>query len=126
MLRVGAMIARRATADEIKQDVDTGFASGKLSSPQRAGVAYMLRGDLQYDPGAKQISKQTFPPHYMIYAPGVSNADIGMTVRNAQSEFALPSVFAGYSGGSRTAYIIVLAAPRESTLTNRSGGGCPP
>lgn len=71
-LRVGELIARSASAEETKRDIESGFASGKFASPQRAGTAYMLRGDLQ---------------------------------------FALPSVYAGYAGGMRTGYIIVLAAP---------------
>ena len=43
----------------------------------------------------------------MIYAPGVSNDDIGMT-KEAKTP-GLPFVYSGYSGGTRTAYIIVVA-----------------
>ncbi|MEP7243205.1 MAG: hypothetical protein ABI885_05915 [Gammaproteobacteria bacterium] len=73
----------------------------------------MLRGDLRFDPQTKRITKTVTPPHYMIYAPGVSNADIGMAVRDKGSKFALPSVYAGYSGGTQTGYIVVLAVPNE-------------
>jgi hypothetical protein len=111
MLRVGELIARSVSAEEIKREIDAGFDSGKFSSPKKAGIAYMLRGDLQFDPQTQRITKPIAPPHYMIYAPGISNDDIGMSARPRGSEFALPSVFAGYSGGTRTAYIIVHAAP---------------
>jgi hypothetical protein len=111
MLRVGEMLARSAAAEEIKQDIDAGFASGKFSSPQKAGVAYMLRGDIQFDPQAKRFTKVLSMPHYMIYAPGVSNADIGAAGVRQRGRFALPTVYSGYSGGTRTAYIIVMAAP---------------
>lgn len=111
MLRVGELIARSASAEEIRRDVDSGFATGKFSSPRKTGIAYMLRGDLLFDPQTQRITKTAFPPHYMIYAPGVSSADIGMTAPSGESQFALPTVYAGYSGGTRTAYIIVLAAP---------------
>lgn len=50
----------------------------------------------------------------MIYAPKVTNADIGMDVKDVESKFALPRVYAGYSGGERTAYVIVLAAPQAA------------
>jgi hypothetical protein len=70
----------------------------------------MLAGDLKYDPQLKRISGTAFPPHYMIYAPGLSNADIGADGKHADSPFALPSVYAGYSGGVHTAYIIIPAA----------------
>lgn len=111
MLRVGELIASGADADSIKQDIAAGFACGKYSSPQKAGIAYMLKGDFLFDPRTQKIAKQGFPPHYMIYSPGVSNADIGMDVEQPAGPFSLPKVFAGYSGGSRTAYIIVVAAP---------------
>ena len=110
MLRVGELIAESATAEEIAKDIDSGFASGEFTPPQKAGIAYMLKGDIGFDPETQQITDLLFPPHYMIYSPGVSSADIGMDVENATSDYALPSVYEGYSGGSHTAYIIVLAA----------------
>lgn len=68
----------------------------------------MLRGDVQVDPQSQQVGVQSFPPLYMIYAPGVSNRDIGIGDGASKDRFALPSVYAGYSGGTRTGYIIVL------------------
>lgn len=109
MLRVGQLLAEGRTADEIKHDIDAGFSDGRFSSPRKTGIAYMLRGDVQYDPTIKGISKTLFPPHYMIYAPGVTNADIGMNMDAYKKRPSLPLVYAGYSGGARTAYIIVMA-----------------
>lgn len=115
MLRVGELIARSASAEDIQRDIDAGFASGKFSTAQRAGIAYMLKGDLLFDPKTRQITtKMIAPPHYMIYSPGVSNADIGMDQKPANSKFALPKITTNYSGGSRTAYIIIWAAPNEA------------
>jgi hypothetical protein len=110
MLRVGELMAQGKTAEEIARDIDSGFTAGRFSSPRKAGIAYMLTGDVQYDPKTKQISKTLFPPHYMIYAPGVTNADIGMSMDAYRKHSSLPLVYAGYSGGARTAYIIVMAA----------------
>ena len=110
MLRVGEMLAQGKTANEIRQDIDRGFSEGRFVSPRKAGIAYMLRGDVQYDPKTMSISKTLFPPHYMIYAPGVTNADIGINMDAYQKHPSLPLVYAGYSGGARTAYIIVMAA----------------
>jgi hypothetical protein len=111
MLRVGELLAQSASADEIKRDIDGGFTSGKFASPRKSGIAYMLRAEILFDPVTKQITKTTFLPHYMIYAPGLSNADIGMPAPSRDGPLALPSVYTGYSGGIRTAYIIVVAAP---------------
>jgi hypothetical protein len=110
MLRVGELMAQGKSADEIARDVDTGFSEGRFFSPRKTGIAYMLAGDVQYDSKTKNISKTLFPPHYMIYAPGVTNADIGMNMDAYKKHPSLPLVYAGYSGGARTAYIIVMAA----------------
>jgi hypothetical protein len=113
MLRVGELLARSASADEIKRDIDAGFAAGKFVSPAKSGIAYMLRAEVLFDPKTQQITKTGFVPHYMIYAPGLSSADIGMPAPTRDGPFALPSVYSGYSGGSHTAYIIVPAAPSQ-------------
>jgi len=109
MLRVGELMAMGKTADEISRDIDAGFSEGRFFSPRKTGIAYMLRGDVHYDPETKEISKTVFPPHYMIYAPGVNNADIGLNPDASRRHPSLPFVYAGYSGGARTAYIIVMA-----------------
>ena len=98
------------TAPEIARDVDRGFSEGRFFSPRKSGIAYMLRGDVQYDPNTKEISKTSFPPHYMIYAPGITNTDIGMNMDAYRKQPSLPIVYAGYSGGARTAYIIIVAS----------------
>ena len=110
MLRVGELLAQGKTAEEIKRDIDAGFSDGRFYSPRKSGIAYMLRGDVLYDPKTRQIARTLFPPHYMIYAPGVTNADIGMNMDAYKKHPSLPLVYDGYSGGARTAYIIVVAA----------------
>jgi hypothetical protein len=111
MLRVGELLARSASAADIKSDIEAGFVSGKYSSPQKSGIAYMLRADVLFDPQTRQITKTSFVPHYMFYAPGLKNADIGMPPPNRDGQYSLPSVYSGYSGGTRIGYIIVVAAP---------------
>lgn len=113
MLRVGELMTQGKTAEEIKRDIDAGFSEGRFSSPRKTGIAYMLRGDLQYDPNTRKITKTLFPPHYMIYAPGVTNADIGMNMDAYKRDPSLPLVYAGYSGGAHTAYIIVMATEEK-------------
>lgn len=113
MLRVGELLAQGKTAEQIKFYIDAGFSEGRFISPRKTGVAYMLRGDVQYDPKTMTISKTLFPPHYMIYAPGVSNADIGMNMDAYKRNPSLPLVYSGYSGGSRTAYLIVMASEKK-------------
>lgn len=111
MLRVGELLAQGKSAEEIKRDIDSGFTAGRFHSPRRSGIAYMLAGDIkQFDAQTGKIQSVAYPPHYMFYAPGVTNADIGMTKEGYQINPSLPGVYSGYSGGTRTAYIIVLAS----------------
>ena len=109
MLRVGELMAQQKTAAEIKRNIDEGFARGQFTSPAKAGIAYMLAGDVKFDQKTGLSSTVEFPPHYMIYAPGVTNADIGLTAEGRQKTPGLPFIYAGYSGGPRTAYLIVMA-----------------
>lgn len=108
MLRVGELMAQGRSANEIKRDIDDGFAQGRFHSPAKSGIAYMLAGDVKFDPKTGELASTVFPPHYMIYAPGVTNADIGMS--QAATTPGLPFVYSGYSGGAKTAYIIVMAS----------------
>jgi hypothetical protein len=107
MLRVGELLAQQKSAAEITREIDEGFAQGRFHSPSKTGIAYMLAGDVKFDPKSGQLSTTEFPAHYMIYAPGVTNDDIGMS--KTATAPGLPFVYSGYSGGVRTAYIIVMA-----------------
>ena len=117
MLRVGELMAQGKSAAEIKRDIDSGFAEGRFHSPAKTGIAYMLAGDIKIDPKTRKLSTTTeFPPHYMIYAPGVSSADIGTTREGMQKTPGLPFIYSGYSGGTRTAYLIVMAQTTAHTM----------
>lgn len=116
MLRVGELIAQEKSAAEIKRDIDEGFAQGRFHSPGKTGIAYMLAGDVKFDPKTGQLASTVFPPHYMIYAPEVTNADIGMS-KEATTP-GLPFVYSGYSGGAKTAYIIVMASDPAGHTTH--------
>jgi hypothetical protein len=109
MLRVGELLAQNKSAADIKQAIDEGFAHGQFHSPSKSGIAYMLAGDVKFDRKSGQISTTEFPPHYMFYAPGVTNADIGVSSEGMKQTPGLPFVYSGYSGAARTAYIIVMA-----------------
>jgi hypothetical protein len=109
MLRVGELLAQGKPAPEIKRDIEDGFNQGRFQSPAKAGIAYMLAGDVKFDARTGQLSTTEFPAHFMIYAPNVSNNDIGVTREGMQKTPGLPFVYSGYSGGTRTSYIIVMA-----------------
>ena len=109
MLRVGELLAQDKSSADIKRDIDDGFARGRFHSPAKAGIAYMLAGDVKFDRKSGQLSTTEFPPHYMFYAPGVTNADIGVSTEGMKQTPGLPFAYSGYSGDTRTTYIIVMA-----------------
>ena len=110
MLRVGELITQHKSADEIRRDINAGFSDHRFISPRKVGVAYMLRGDLRIDRKTKRLDR-IFPPHYMIYAPGLTNDDLGLKHRSdiGRGTYALPHVYSGYSGGAHTSYLMVFA-----------------
>ena len=121
MLRVGELIAQGKSAAEIKKDIDEGFSQGRFHSPSKTGIAYMLAGDVKFDPKTGQFGGTEFPPHYMIYAPGLTNEDIGVSNEAMKQTPGLPFVYSGYSGGTRTAYLIVMAnAPAGHTMQSQN------
>lgn len=106
MLRVGELLAAGKGADEVKAEIAAGFKSGKYRRPARTGIAYMIAGDVQLEPGTGKVTKTQFPGHYMIYAPGVTNADVGYAP--GKSGGSDPSIFAGGAGGAELGYLIAV------------------
>jgi hypothetical protein len=64
---------------ELKKIINQRFRTGHYGTPERAGISYMLSPMLRaYQNPDKSDKVMTFNyPHYMFYAPGVSNEDIG-------------------------------------------------
>lgn len=110
MLDVGAMLAAGTPHEEIKAEIESGFASGRYREPSRSGVAYMLAGDVRVD-GRGAVTEQVFPGHYMVYAPNVTNADLGYDREAGRADASLPFIYAGGAGGARLGYIIAAPDP---------------
>jgi hypothetical protein len=109
MLKVGELLARRASADAIKQAIDAGFADQTFRAPNTGGIAYMLAGDVDIDPSTGHVTRTAFPGHYMFYALGATSERLGTTREAARKDPTLPGVFAGGAGGSHgLAYIIAI------------------
>jgi hypothetical protein len=81
----------------IEAKIGEGYASGRFRAPRRSGVTYMLSTENKVFNGERIVD---YPPHVMIMAPYVTNADIGAD----HSDPALPFVL---GEGTPGAYIIV-------------------
>lgn len=112
---VGRLLLDGASLDAIDARVEAAFASGELARPRRAGVAYMLsQHNRPWDSGAGRLG--WFPPHLMVYAPDVTNEDIGTDFDDLRRTPGLP--FVGYQGPH--GFIIVVSddvPPGEGDLS---------
>jgi hypothetical protein len=105
ILRVGELLMQGKPMSEINAELAEGFRTGKYISPRRAGVAYMLSGDIRnYNPGTGKV--ESFPPHVMFYAPNLTNADLGITSEALAKNPSLP--FVAYQGPH--GFIIVVSS----------------
>ena len=108
MLRVGELLAAGKTVGEIRGDIDNGFREARFHRPKRTGIAYMLAGDISLEAGTGKIMRAVFPGHYMIYAPGLTSADLGYSAEAARTDRSLPFVFSEGAGGAELAYLITV------------------
>jgi hypothetical protein len=105
ILRVGELLMQGVPMSGIDKEIAEGFLTRKYISPRRAGVAYMLSGDIRnYNPRTGKV--ESFPPHVMFYAPNLTNADLGITPEALASDPSLP--FVAYQGPH--GFIIMLTA----------------
>ena len=95
ILRVGELLMEGKSMLEINAEIAEGFRTGKYIAPRRAGVAYMLSGDIRnFNPRTGKV--ESFPPHVMFYAPNLTNADLGTTPEALAKDPTLP--FIAYQG----------------------------
>lgn len=79
LLDVAAARAAGQAPETVRRSMRERFATGYYSPPARAGISYMLSPILRaYRDAAVSEGVGTFVyPHYMVYAPDVSDADVG-------------------------------------------------
>lgn len=84
--------------EEIEKRIAEGFQAGRYRAPRRAGITYMLSKENLVFNGSKVIG---YPPHVMIFAPYVTNKDIGADFKSPWMPWVLGE-------GSPHAYIMVV------------------
>jgi hypothetical protein len=76
VLKVAELRAQGKTREEIKRFVADAFARGTFQPAARPGITYMLSTEnLVPNEKGEVVS---YPPHVMVYAPYLTNADIGV------------------------------------------------
>jgi len=84
MLREGELQAEGLAADEIDARMQQEWADGELPLPEGPAYAYML------SEGQRLGTAGNFKPHFMLYVPYVTNADIGGDPRHQEFPFVGP------------------------------------
>jgi predicted ester cyclase len=62
---------------DVKTEISRRFAIGQYVAPSRTGISYMLAPLMRTYPAASDMIMTMSMPHYMFYAPNVSDKDIG-------------------------------------------------
>ena len=101
-LERGRLRAAGRSEEDIEAHIRAGFESERFGPPSKTSIAYMLSPHNKVFNGSEVID---YPPRIMVYAPYLTNADIGADM----SDRLLPWVL---EEGSPHAYIIVVVGER--------------
>jgi hypothetical protein len=80
ILKVAELRAQGKSREEIQAAVAAALAKGTLQPPTRLGIDYMLSTHNRVPNEKGEVTP--FPPHIMIYAPYLTNKDIGVDRTN--------------------------------------------
>jgi len=105
-LSAAELRARGMDSKQVHHEVTKRFGTRDYPNPSRTGVAYMIAPVMRGFTAAPRPQTMNMP-HYMFYAPNVSDADIGGHGFSKQYPFVL-----GMSPG-RDDYIIILVGEAE-------------
>jgi hypothetical protein len=98
--------------DVVKTRIDAAYKAGRLHAPRKAGIVYMMSAEQQsWDPFAKKINQA--PPHFMLYAPYATQADVG--------GFAGPQMPIVIWPGQPDALIIIMAGGSNAMMHESPG-----
>lgn len=97
---------------ELHQAIIRKVKDGTLKAPARTGVSYMLAPMMRSHPESKEVVNMIMP-HYMFYAPNLTNEDIGGKYDGTSQPFILESDPAFGKDHGITNYIIVKAGEAE-------------
>ncbi|MBJ2157689.1 hypothetical protein [Variovorax sp. IB41] len=112
IMDTAAMRAEGLGAAELKAKVLGRFADGTYRAPTKAGLSYMV-APLMRTVGPPDMAIHTMAmPHFMFYAPGVSNADIGAKPDLADPR-SLLNPFIDRQGNAEQSYLIQMVGKAE-------------
>lgn len=113
-----AMRAKGMTAEAVKKEIAERFADNTYTAPKRMGLSYMLAPLMRTypspDPADKTVMTMSMP-HHMIYAPNLTDKDIGGTSPPTPYPFIFEQGPQGYM-------ILLLGAQEKAQVVEDSKG----
>ena len=105
ILYIGQRKAAGANAATVRAELEQAFKEKRFSFPTKAGLAYMLNGDInRYDVSTGKVLGRVFPPHLMLYATGAKQDQLGLEMQPAMRDVRAPLV---YAPNAHFSYIVV-------------------
>jgi len=118
-LRVAELRAQGKTPEEIRQFVADAYANGVFKPPAHPGIDYMLSPHNLTRNSRGEIVP--FPPHVMIYAPFLTNADIGVGSELGSDGNPMAPAFVAAEGEPQALIIVPVADRMSKTHVMPSG-----
>jgi hypothetical protein len=115
----GNLLMQRVPVPEIRRRVAEGYRTSRFRSPARIGIAFMMSPhivNVMTMPDGK-VMKDTASPHYMLYAPNVTNGQLKIPPQAYETHPWLPSI--AYTG---PAGFLIVSLP-DSAVENAMSAG---
>jgi len=115
----GDLLVQGVPVTEIRTRVAEGFRTGRFKPPSRVGIAFMMSPrivNVMTMPDGTMM-KGTAPPHYMIYAPNVTNDQLSLPTAAYDAYPWLPYVAYTGPGG-----FLIVTLPEAAEAAAKAGG----
>ncbi len=123
-MEVAAMRASgKYTAAQVKDSIMSKIVKGIYKAPSRAGISYMLAPVMRVYPGMPNDKNivTVSGPHYMFYAPYITNKDIGIVPDTPGPVLVNPGQWLLGEGKDPYAYIILFMGETEKAMIVADG-----
>jgi hypothetical protein len=110
-LKVAELRAQGKTPEEIRRFVADAYAKGTFKPPARVGIDYMLSTHNLTPNSRGEVVP--FPPHVMIYAPFLTNADLGLGAELGPDGNPVGPAFVAGEGQPQALIIVLVGGARS-------------
>jgi hypothetical protein len=119
ILESAALRAQGMSPDALHAEVEQRYRSKTYTVPQKAGLSYMV-APVMRTIGPPDMKVHTMAmPHFMFYAPGITNADIGAVPDLGKRE-SLMNPFIDKQGIAEQSYFIQMVGETEARKIDSS------